>query len=319
MYASLRILRSPSLRLRSLSCALLLSVTGCRCSKLAGEVDSIEFKRCAQLDAPDGRSWRAGELDLTVEDRRLRVKSAQGSVRISAFSGPVGAALTRHELSLVTASQPQLVIMLGGLGDDEEMAKATLAGLAALRVPCLFIAGGADRSAVVEAAFDELEGPSRDFLIHGSGLRELIIGRDRFAIVAGAADGRHALDDGACGFESDDLSDVREALEAEEAKDARVWLLSWAAPAGFGVTRALGGTDVGSEGLAELAEDIGARGGLFAFPESAVAQALKDAQRKGFSLVVPRLGRTGASRAEGGRVASGVAKLMVGPSGLGLP
>lgn len=311
MYATPRILCS-------LSFAVLLTVTGCRCSKLAGEVDSLEFQRCAQLDAPESRAWHAGELDLVLEDRVLRVKSKQDSVRIAAFAGPVGAALTRHELASITAAKPQLVIMLGGLGDDEEMAKASLAGLAALRIPSLFIAGGADRRPVIQAAFDDLEDAARDFVIHGSGLRELAIGRDRFAVVAGASDGRYALDDSACGFESDDLTDVREAIEAADTKSSRVWLLSWAAPAGFGVTRALGGQDVGSEGLSDLAEDIGARGGLFAFPESAVAQVMKDAQRKGFSLVVPRLGRTGASRADGGRVVSGVARLVVNGAGLGL-
>ncbi len=311
MYASSRIFRS-------LSFSLLLTVTGCRCSKLAGEVGSVAFKRCAQMSPPDSRSWHAGELELVIEDRVLRVKGKQDSIRIAAFTGPVGAALTRHELAAITAARPQLVVMLGGLGDDEEMAKASLAGLAALRVPSLFIAGGADRSAVVQAAFDDVEDAARDFVIHGSGLRELTIGRDRFAIMAGAPDGRYALDDKSCGFENDDLSDLRDAIEAGDTKTSRVWLLSWAAPAGFGVTRALGGQDVGSEGLAELAEDIGARGGLFAFPESAVAQALKDAQGKGFSLVVPRLGRTGASRADGGRVVSSVARLAVGAAGLGL-
>lgn len=296
----------------------LLSLGGCRCSKLAGKADSLEFKRCPQLDAPDARSVRAGALEIVIDERLMTVKSKQGSVRVAAFTGPVGAALTRHELSTLSAAQPELVILLGGLGENEEMAKATLASLATLRVPVLFVAGGTDRVNVFEAAFDDLDDQARDLMIQGSGLRELRIGRDRFAIVAGAPDGRYALDEEACGFESDDLDAVREAIESDEEKGARLWLLSWSAPAGFGVTRSLGGQDVGSEGLAELAEDLGAQGGLFAFPESAVAQPITDAQRKGLSLVVPRLGRTGASRAEGGRVPSSVAKLTVSGAGIAL-
>jgi len=294
----------------------LLSLGGCRCSKLSGKVDSLEFKRCAQLDPPEARSLRAGALELVIEDRLLSVKSKQGSVRVAAFAGPVGAALTRYELSILSAAQAELVIVMGGLGDDEEMAKATLAGLSTLRVPVLFIAGGADRVSVFESAFDDLDDRARDLMIQGSGLRELRVGRDRFAILAGAPEGRYAIDEDACGFEGDDVDAVREAIESDEEKGARVWLLSWGAPAGFGVTRALSGQDVGSEALSELAEDLGALGGLFAFPESAVGQPITDAQRKGLSLVVPRLGRTGATRAEGGRVPSGVAKLTISGSGL---
>lgn len=294
----------------------LLAVGGCRCSKLTGSGDSGDFKRCAQVDAPEGRTWRAGELELAIEDRVLRAKGKVDALRLVTFTGPVGAALTRHELAQISQAEPQLVLMLGGLGDDVQMAKATLAGLAALRVPSVFIAGGADRLPVVEEAFEELDEAGRDLVTHGSGLRELAIGKDRFAIVPGAPEGRYAIDDTACGFESDDLDDVREHLEANEQKGSRVWLLSWAAPSGFGVTRALGGHDVGSEALAKLAEDIAAEGGLFAFPESAVAQPVRDAQRKGLSLVVPRLGRTGATRVDGGRVVSGVARLSVGSLGL---
>ncbi len=293
--------------------------SGCSCSKLSGEVGDVEFKRCAQVSPPDARSVRAGEVELRIEGSRLEVRGKGDTLRLAAFTGPVGAALTRHEIAALAAAKPQLVVMLGGLGETTQMATASLAALSTLDAPTLFLPGGADRLDVLEQAFDELSKPERDRIIQGSGLRELVIGDDHFALVAGAPLGRYAIDDGACGFETGDLEEVAEALEAAAEKKQRLWLLSWGAPSGWGVSPGYGHTEVGSDELAELVEDLGARGGLFAFPESAAGLPVHDASPNGgLRLVVPRLGRTGATRLEGGRVASSFALLSVGPKGLTL-
>ena len=55
----------------------------------------------------------------------------------------------------------------GGLGDTLETASAIVTALAALRVPTLFIPGGADRLELVDAAFEELDGQAAEFMLHG--------------------------------------------------------------------------------------------------------------------------------------------------------
>ena len=296
--------------------ALLVSLLGgpsCSCSKLAGEVDDLDFKRCAQADAPRERTLSTPALTLELKDRVLELKP-KGPLRIAAFTGPVGAALSRSDLGLLTQAAPQLVLWLGGLGDSEQIAAANLAALATLHVPVWFVAGGADRLSLVESAFDDLEGDAADRLIHGSALRELRVGKDRFAIVPGAPDGRYALDDEACGFVDDDLDDLREALP--QSFHGRTWLLSWAAPAGLGITQGYGGAEVGNAALGELARALGAQGGLHAYPEVLANVPIKAGKGTGLSLVVPRLGRTGALHADGGRVPRSLRVLMLDGSGL---
>jgi hypothetical protein len=168
---------------------------------------------------------------------------------------------------------------------------------------------------VVEAAFEELEDEASELLIDGSGLRELRIGKDRFGLVPGAALGRYAIDDQGCGFDPDDLDEIESALGNGKGKD-RLWLVAWNAPAGWGLTRGRGNTEVGSPELQQLAQRLGVQGGLFAYPETQVFSAGKAPDSAGLALVVPRLGRTGAQRSDGGFVPPTLATLMVGESGL---
>jgi hypothetical protein len=301
---------------RTVYAALLLSLLGgpsCSCSKLAGEVDDLDFKRCAQADAPRERTLNTPALALELKDRVLELKP-KGPLRIAAFTGPVGAALSRTDMARLTQAAPALVLWLGGLGDSAEVAAANLAALATLHVPVLFVAGGADRLSLVESAFDDLEGEAAERLIHGSALRELRVGKDRFAIVPGAPDGRYALDEEACGFVSDDLDDLREALPGSFS--GRTWLLSWAAPAGLGITRGFGGAEVGSAALGELARALHAHGGLHAYPEVLADVPAKAGKGGGLSLVVPRLGRTGSLHGDGGRLPRALRVLVLDAGGL---
>jgi hypothetical protein len=211
-----------------------------------------------------------------------------------------------------------LLLFLGGLGDDVAAASANLAGVAALRVPTVFVAGGSDRVPVIEEAFASLPADAAELMLHGSGLRELRLGNERFAVVAGSPLGRYALDDQACGFSVDDLNDVREAItgSAEGAvRSKRVSLLAWGAPSGWGLSHA-SGVDVGSPELFALAQAISAQGGLFAYPEIRAGEALRDKRRKGVAAVVPRLGRLGSTRADGGRLPSSLMLLVLTQEGL---
>lgn len=305
--------------MRTLVCvlrfAVALSLPGCSCSRLHGEVDGFEFTRCAQADPPRERTLHTGQLELSVRDRRIEVKP-KGELRVATFTGPVGAQLARGDLAALAALSPGLVIVLGGLGDEPGVANANLAMLASLRVPVLVIAGGADRLSVLDEALDELGDKDEEWLVQASSARELRIGRERFAIIAGSPLGRYALDDRSCGFTAEDLDDIEEALSDSGFRNGRTWLLSWAAPSGWGITLGHGDVDIGSAELSELAARLAAKGGLFAYPET---QAFAPREHAGqLALVVPRLGRTGSLRADGGFVPRAVALLRVGGQGISL-
>jgi hypothetical protein len=298
-------------------CAMLfvasIGAPGCSCGKLHGKVDDLAFTRCAQAKEPSERSFTNPALSAELHGRVLTIKP-KGELRIAAFTGPVGDPLSRTDMAFLAMAAPQLVLYLGGLGDTLEAANANLAALATLATPVLFIPGGADRLPIVEAAFDELKDDVAQRLIDGSGLRELAIGADRFAIVPGAARGRYAIDDDACGFSEADLDDVKDVFA--KAGSGRVWLLSWAAPAGFGVSRGAAGLEAGSSELKSLADAIGARGGLFAYPEVQSGQTSGGPRRDSLALVVRRLGRTGAVHGDGAHVPRGLSVLSLSEAGL---
>jgi hypothetical protein len=286
---------------------------GCSCSRLEGEVDDIEFTRSGQADAPAERTVNATALTLEIRDRVATVKP-KGELRVAAFTGPVEGPLSSADVTALAAARAGLILYVGNLGDTVEAASASLEALATLHTPVLFVAGGADRLPVIEAAFEDLDEAPAEVLVHASALRVLEIGSQRFAIVAGAPHGRYALDDEACGFTDDDLDDVQSALAGGKGP---TWLLSWAAPSGFGVTRGHGGRDAGSTELAGLAKAVGARGGLFAFPEVQAAAPARPGG-DGFALVVPRLGRTGSLREGRGFVARGLSLVSVSSTGIAL-
>jgi len=289
------------------------ALAGCRCSRLTGEADDLAFTRCAQVAPPKERNLRTAQLELSVQDRVLSIKAPVG-LRVAAFTGPVGTPLARGDVSLLAAQKPGLIFLLGGIGDDVGAASANLAALSALRVPTLFIAGGADRLPVIEEAFDSLDTDTGELMMHASGLREVRLGKERLAVVSGSPLGRYAVDADACGFGQADLDELREAFSGA-SRSGRTWLLSWGAPSGWGISSAAG-AEVGSPELFALAQALSAQGGLFAYPETQVGMAVRDAKRSGEAIVVPRLGRAGASRADGGRVPSSVRMLVLTPDGL---
>jgi hypothetical protein len=294
--------------------SLVSQLAACRCSRTSGEVGDVKFVRCAQSAAPSERRVASAEVELELHERVLSVRARAG-LRVAAFTGPVGGTLSRADLALLANVKPGLVLYLGGLGDDVEAASANLSALAALHVPILFIAGGQDRLETVDAAFAALSSEAGQLLVQGSALRELRLGSERFAIVPGSPLGRYAVDEQACGFTVDDLNDVRDALADNTSRAKRTWLLAWGAPSGWGVSNALG-HDVGSPELFALAQALHADAGLFAYPETQAGQRVDDKKRKGPALVVPRLGRAGATRADGGRVPSSVLLLVLTAEGL---
>lgn len=274
---------------------------GCHRGPPEAQVAGQTFVRCGQFDPPPPRAEKVGALTMRVTDRLLEI-GAPPDLRVAAFSGPVGSALAEEDLAQLAGSGAQLALYLGGLGDSDAIALQNLTRLAALRLPTLFVAGGADRASIVRGAFEALDEPARAYVLHASGLREVRIGAQRFVVVAGAALGRYARDDQACGFSEDDLTQIGQALRAGGPE--RPWLLSWHAPAGRGVATGDGGIDVGSPELAAAFEVAGA---ISAFPEVAAARPSRD----GHACVVRRLARTGTLRGDGSRLGAGLTLLTL--------
>jgi hypothetical protein len=288
--------------------ALLVATAACG-GELRGEVDGQRFVRCAQVRAPEARTFRAREWSFRVRERTLHI-DGPWPLPVAAFTGPVGQLFTAADLAQLSADAPALALMLGGLGDDDAQAGQNLLRLAALHIPTVFIPGGADRRGVVDAAFAALPEAQRDWVLDGSGLRELRVGDQRLVIAAGAALGRYALDEQACGLAPDDFSSIQAALAAEPAR--RTYLLSWHAASGFGVSDGFGGaSDLGSPDLMALGRALGASGGLFAFPEPS-GKAASDAR----AWVVPRLGPPGTQSGDGARLHSRAGRWQLALDGL---
>jgi hypothetical protein len=301
-----------------------LSFSGCDRLQRAGSEQA--FERCAEAE-PAARHERIGAIELVLEERVLEVRGLTWPFAVVAFSGPAPGAPWRAEaLAPVRAASPALVLVLGGLGATEAEVTQSLRALASLPMPVLLLQGGRDHPAHWSAALDALESKH---IIDASGLLSVRLGSDALVPVPGAAHGRYAVDEGACGHALTEIKALAEALGPEPAKERR-YLLAWEAPAGGGpvsVARDAQGVDGGDPDLGELASRIGAEGGLFAWPhlragmpvrgggqrQAALGDAAADLQ-----LVVPRLGGPPIERASGELVSSAFALLTFDAPGLRL-
>jgi hypothetical protein len=288
---------------------------------------STPYVRCLASSAPPDGSRRVGALRVESREGHVRLHGFRAPLTLAAFSGPgLGEAPREPELAAIRATAPQLLLMLGGLGDGMVVATATLAALAELGIPLAILAGGRDSPDRIRRALSALQGAPASRVLDLTGARSLRIGDDMLVPVAGALDGHYALDDGSCGYASSDLDALADALPKERA---RRWLIAWEAPSGGGeaaVSRTEQGLDVGSEALAELGREIGAEGGLFAWPHVQVLRpsaggdhrrvAIGGAAEPDLRLVVPRLSGPPMERSDGSRVAPGFALLELGAKGL---
>jgi len=164
-------------------------------------------------------------------------------------------------------------------------------------------------------------------VIDVSTLQRVRIGRDVLVPVAGAAHGRYALDENACGHALEDIKTLAGALGAAP-KDERRFMVSWEAPGQGGalaVARDVRGVDTGDADLAELARRIGAPGGLFAWPHVRAGEASAQAgttrlahgqAARDLQLVVPRIAGPSLTLSSGGQLASGAALLTLDDAGL---
>ena len=222
------------------------------------------YVRCLAGDAPDERAWSVGAARLAIEERVLSI-AAVGEGPVVAFAGPGPSdAPLDAALEGVGEASPALVLVLGAIGDEEPIAKRTLAALATLDVPVLVLAGGRDDATVWARAFESLEPEARDRVVDVTAIDRVVVGEREWLPIAGAPRGRYARTDTACGFSDDDLDARAEALgPAAEGRERT--LLSWVGPAGFGLL-GLTNADAGDPALATFAERVGAPRGVFASP-----------------------------------------------------
>jgi hypothetical protein len=286
------------------------------------------YVRCLAADPPPDSVTRVGGAVLRMRDGALRIEGLGSAVTIAAFAGPGFASPpSAAQLQALNAVRPKLVLVLGGIGDSPAIAAATLTALASVPVPTLILAGGRDNRETIERAREGLEQEAAVRITDVTTARSISIGDDMFFPVAGALHGRYALHDDACGYAESDL----EARDVGKAKGSgRKWLLAWEAPSELGnaaVSRDERGLDLGSRALAEFAARVGARGGLFAWPEVQTMRPSADAGHRraavvvaepDLRLVVPRWTGPALERSDGSRVPAGFALLRLDRSGLAL-
>lgn len=310
---------------RSVFAILLCLVASCgACEKGGAAVSGAHpYVRCMAVEAPAPREGTAGRMRFAVEDRVLTLTPVRPSptARIFAFRG-AGANVANLERALVGVKEqtPDLVLVLGELGDSAAHVLAHLSAFERIGAPVVVLASGADVAEALHDAWDDAE-VTRVF--DGRALRAVVVGEEVLVLVSGAPNGRYAATDAHCGFDEADI----EAIE-DDVPEGRRWLVSWAAPSGGGehaVGRGFGGRDGGSREVAELARRLGAQGGIFGFPTTrglmpsnadGNAPVAPNQASDAFRMSVARVAGASDSLFDGARLEPATALLELGDGGL---
>lgn len=296
----------------STAAALLVGCGSCQGPPSELKVDGpTPYVRCMAAEPPDDGELAVGAVKIVREGRELTLRGLPDRATVVAFAGP-GPATVEPD-SLVRSAkerEPDLVVVLGDLGDAQEQAERTLAALASLEVPVLVVAGGRDDAVVWEEAFDSLDGDAAGRVVDATPYRRVLVGPHELVPVAGAPEGRYARTDQACGFGRDDLEEVEDALG--DAPAGQRILLSWAAPAGW--AEGLEGADPGDPALGELVDEGHLGSGLFAWPPSARPPA--DGAEGPLRLGVRPVSGPAVVGPDGSRATPGPTALALGPEGL---
>lgn len=267
--------------------------------------DGARYVRCLAAEPAAERSWHVGELRLTAQGRALQIEGLPDVPRVAAFAGP--APSSARVVDALGEVRADLIVVLGSIGDDERVARRTVADLAAARAPALLIAGGRDERATIARALAALRGTARDRVIDATALRRIELGDDVLVPLAGAPRGRYARSGNACGFSAGDADAVAREATAGARENERRWLVSWAAPT---PSRGLGGVETGDRLVARVAERIAARMTLAAWPEVGAGLGLTDD-----ILVAPPIAGLVLQRPDGTRVMPGHVAVTLGPHG----
>jgi hypothetical protein len=255
---------------------------------------------------------------MRSQGRQLQIDGLPREAVVAAFAGPAfydppGPAA----LAALRAAKPDMLLLLGDIGDEPLAARETLAALASLPMPMLILAGGRDTQQGMAEAIESL-GPASGPVFDITAVTIVRVGDAILIPVAGALDGHYARSSASCGYGRQDLRPRQSALSGARAR-GRVWLVGWEAPEtwGEGAEPSLGqSTGHGDEPAVELARAVGASGGVFAWPpaQPGAGQTPDGA----LQIRVPRLTGAPAELADGARVGPGFALLGLSGSGLHL-
>lgn len=301
----------------------MIFASGCSCGGDLEGGGPTPYLRCAQMDPPAARDVTLGATRLEVLEREVTVHGAM-PIRVVIARGPAGAGEPLLPgLDAIEAHAPAVVVLLGDLGDGSgtsaDSVEALRAALAELTVPVLLLPGGRDDGELVREVLDD--GDS-EHLIDLSGVRSVHIGALELVPLPGAPDGRYALSERHCGLGTEDLERIAGDLSAPSGLRL---VLSTSAPAtGDPRTAGIDGAEAGESLIADALLRVQARGGLYALPETAVAQpfdgttavSVPTSATESLHLVVPRLLGPASERADGSRQASGVVLLEVSDAGV---
>lgn len=277
-----------------------LALASCTCSGAGPTAGgATPYVRCAMREPPVIDA-RVGALHLHTDARTLVIEGTHEPLRIAAFRG---AALAEEPiepaLDAIESGDPAMQLVLGSLGDDEAHVETLLRALATLATPSIVVLGGRDHPADLADAIAALPAEARAKIVDAGGLRRIIVGGVELVPVAGAPDGRYARDDEACGLGAADVDAIASELGASGEHPR--FLIGYAAPSRL---PGLEGGEAGSALVADLASRIGARPGLFAWPDVPSP------------MLVPPLAGPPAILGDGSRLGPGIRLVEVGASGL---
>jgi hypothetical protein len=285
----LRSLQLATIGLLAAGCA-----DGCPADRALTVGGATPFVRCLAAEPPPARVVRVGSAVLEVRNRELSITGLGPVVRLAAFSGPAFfAAPGPGELSALRAASPNLLLLLGDLGDQPATAQATVARLSDLRLPTLVLAGGRDTWRSVGDALGSLD-PARPWLLDITALEAVHVGGVTLIPVAGAREGHYARTEQSCGYARKDVARIAGRLTAIGSA-ARI-VVGWEAP------------EFGGRSAPDVVRELGAAAGLFAWPVGPPWElgepAGVDPQAAPISSV-PRLGGAVGESLDGARIAAG--------------
>ena len=287
--------RRADLLSRSSLCAalLLLSAACTRWHEAKLRVSGpTPYVRCVAGEPPGAREGRIGAVQFRLQARELTLHKSGGELRLAVFAGTGFQALSNDALHPLTASDADVIVMLGGLGDSETLVRSTVSALGGLHRLVLIVLGGRDSYALSRDALASVADPA--VILDASALRSVRVEGVALLPWAGAELGRYALDESRCGFGAEDLNAA--AVDQKPTAGQQRWLLSWQDP------EAAGGL------LGHFAHRVGVQGAIWAWPEG-VGDSSDQIQ-------VPRLSAPRAEGPDGAPVPTGFALLSIGAEGL---
>lgn len=285
----------------------LASSTGCDCG------GGGEPVRCATREPSLEAPVTVGPVTLTPDGRRLRLEGLPETSRWVVGRGPALALEPiAPALDAIEALEPDAVLVLGSLGTGPRLEELT-AALAELAVPTLLVPGPRDR---VEEVDEALAARAAPHVVLLAGFQVVEAGPVELVIAPGGIDPRYQPADG-CSVTTGDLED---ALGASSSERVRA-LVGFAAPSGTPLTAGLDGAEAGSDAVRAAMAEAEVEAGIFAGPDTRVAQPFVGpgpgtGPSRSLRLVVPPLLGPAVECTDGSRAGAAPTLVLLGPEGL---